>query len=77
MIPKESRKIHRPDCRLGNRSPLLKKARQEAESMIWRDLGYESPEAYMAWLKRVSSRDGPLSNRNNGDQVNKNGGETK
>ena len=64
MIAKESRPIHRPDCTPGNPSPRcycqLKKARQEAESMIWRDLGYESPEAYMAWLKRISSRDTPL-----------------
>ena len=64
MIPKESRKIHRPDCTPENRSPLCYcqrvRSKAEAESMIWKDLGYESPEVYMEWLKRISSRDTPL-----------------
>ena len=64
MIPKESRKIHRPDCTPESRSPLCycqrRKQETETESTIWKDLGYESPEAYAAWLKRISSRDTPL-----------------
>lgn len=32
----------------------------QVESPIWRDLGYDSPEAYMEWIKRIASRDEPL-----------------
>ena len=73
MMPKERKMIHRPDCVPGNRSPRcycqLRKARQEAESMIWRDLGHESPEAYTAWLKRISSRDTPFKSECDGQQI--------
>lgn len=64
MIAKESKFIHRPDCMPDNPSPLCycqkRKAKPVAESTTWKDLGYESPEAYMAWLEQVASRDGPL-----------------
>jgi hypothetical protein len=67
MIAKECRKIHRPDCTPENRSPLCycqtRKAETPVESKVWKELGYESPEAYMEWLKKISSRDTPFFSR--------------
>jgi len=64
MIAKELRKIHRPDCTPGNRFLLCycqkRKAQRPPESTTWKDLGYESPEAYMESLRRLASRDKPL-----------------
>ncbi len=56
--------IHRPGCEPGKRDPkcacqkIAERKRQPAT--VWRDLGYESEEAYLKWLKQVARRDTPL-----------------
>lgn len=64
---KEHRPITRPpkpkDKQLAfpivvNNPALL--SRKQRVSTIWQDLGYASPEAYMDWIRRMSSRDIPL-----------------
>jgi hypothetical protein len=69
MIAKEQRKIHRPDCMPENRSPLCycqtRETETPVESMVWKDLAFESPEAYAEWLKKISFQDTPFF-RNSG-----------
>jgi hypothetical protein len=60
----KSHLTHRPDCSPRKRSSLCAcqklKAQRKRSNSTWKGLGYESEEAYMEWIRRISSRDMPF-----------------